>query len=360
MNNSDIPIDLLMARCFVKYSKLCELVSFAYDGSKAKAINLYIDLYAVYKTIYSRSYRTKMSDYTAFTATLINMCAHYKYFFRQLGVYARIFLVSSYNVPENCSKRVSGYNKTFQDKLLNAPVKEMMEFNFELLEILCPYLPDIHFFKTNFESAVLIKHLIEKEMSKGNHNPNMIISTDLYPMQLVSMFPQTTFLRPRKVNGSDLSSIVVPREHPIHMHSFWSLVCNRDRDNVGYSADNITISTDNFALLSAMNRFPERNLKTIFNIAETNRIIKNIVTDPTLKIDINTLYNASVELQGKVGLSVLDARYKVLDVNYQTLVFNESIEPALINYENLSDPDIIQMINSKYFQNNPIDIFKLQ
>ena len=360
MNNSDIPIEYLMVRNFVKYTKLGELVSFAYNGSKAKAINLYIDLYSMYKTIYSRSYRTKMSDYTAFTSTLINICAHYKYFFRNIGVYARIFLISAYNVPENSCKRVSGYNKTFQDKLLNTPVREMMEFNFELLEILCPYLPDIHFFKTNFESAVLMKHLIEKEQTKGNYNPNMIISSDLYPLQLVSMFPQTTFLRPKKVNGDDISSIVVPREHPIHMYSFWSLLCSRDRDDIGYRADNINISTDNFSLISAMNRFPERNLKTLFNISDTMKIINNIITDPTLKIDINTLYNASVELQGKTGLSILDARYKVLDVNYQTLIFDESIEPALINYENLSDPEIIQMINSKYFQNNPIDIFKLQ
>ena len=359
-NYSEVPVEYIVARSFVKYSRLNELISFAYDGSKARSINLYIDMYSLYKTLFSRSYRTRVADYTAFTSSIINMCAHYKYFFRGLGVYARVFLISSYNVPDNSCKYVSGYNKTFQDKLLNTTVKEMMEFNSELLEVLCPYLPDIHFLKTNFESSVLIKHLIEKEMSKGNNSPNMIISTDIYPIQLTSMFPQTTFLRPKKYNGDDLSSIVVPREHEMHTYSFWSLICSRDRDNLGYNADNINISTNNFALVSAMNRFPERNIKALFNISDTVKIIKNTIFDPTIKININTLYDASVELQGKIGLSILDARYKVLDVDYQSLIFNESMEPMLINYENLSDPEVIQMINSKYFQNNPIDIFKLQ
>lgn len=360
MNNSEVPVEYIVARYFVKYEKLSELVSFAYSGSRAKAINLYIDLYGLYKTLFSRSYRTSVADYTSFTSSVINMCAHYRTFFKGLGVYARIFLISSYNVPDVSCRFISGYNKTFQEKLLNRTVKEMIELNIQLLEVICPYLPDIHFIKTDFESTVLIKHLIEKEAEKGNKNPNMIISSDLYPIQLTSLFPQTTFVKPKKYNGGDYSSIIVPREHNMHNYSFWSLLCCRDRDELGYNADNITISTCNFALLSAMNRFPERNMKVVFNISDTNRIINGIISDPTMKINIGTLYDTSVELQGKIAKNSLESRYKVLDVEYQSMIFNESIEPMLINYENLSDPDAIQMINSKYFQNNPIDIFRLQ
>ena len=358
-NQQSVPIEQLVARYFVKYKRLNQIIPVAYEGSKATFINLYIDLYGLYKTIFSRSYRTSTTDYTSFTSSVINMCVHYRAYFKGIGVYCKIFLISSYNIPEINGKFVAGYNKTFFDKLKNTSVKELMELNFQLLELICPYLQGIYFLNTSFESTVLIDHLIKSEMEKGNKNPNMIISSDLYPMQLCAKYPQTTFLKPKKSSNMDNSEIVCPIESPLHHRSFWGIICY-NRDLMDNSVNSIRISTKNFILLEALNRFPERNIKLLLNVTESERIIYNAIQDQDLKLSINTLYEISTEIQSKVPISIIDSRYKVLDVDYQSYLFDESVESKTIVLNDLNDPEAIRLINDQYFSNNPIDIFRLR
>lgn len=358
MSENKVPVEYLITRYFVKYQKMNELISLAFEGSKANCVNLYIDLYGVYKTLFSRTYRTDISDYTSFTSTLINMCSHYRAYFKGLGVYCNIFLISSYNIPEINQKFVAGYNKTFLEKLKNKQVYEMVELNIQLLEILCPYLPDIHFLKTDFESTVLMKYIINKELEKGNNNPNIIISSDLYPIQLCTEFDNTCFIKPKKYKNEDISLISCPRNHIMHENTFWSIIC-RERDSLMSDVNKVLISSSNYMLLMSLNRFPERNLKSLIHFQEANRIISEVVGFNNIKIDINTLYDSSKELSSKFPRTTLESRYKVLDLNYQYMLFENSIEPSLIQYENLNDPGAIQMINSQYFEKNPIDLFRL-
>lgn len=358
MAENRVPVEYIVTKYFVKYQKLNELISMAFAGSKANRINLYIDLYGIYKTLFSRTYRTDITDYTAFVSIIINMCSHYRAYFKGLGVYCKIFLISSYNIPEVNLKFVAGYNKTFVDKLKNQQVRDMIEMNIQLLEILCPYLPEIHFIKTDFESTVLMKHIILKEMSEGNNDPNLIISTDLYPLQLCSEFENTCFLKPKKWNQEDLSAITAPKGHPMHEKSFWSIVC-RERDNLMSDASEVSISPSNMMLLMSLNRFPDRNFKNLIHFKVANNIIFDIVGSEPIKLDINTLYDNSKQLSDKVPKSVVESRYKALDVNYQYLLFENSVEPHIIHYENLDDPTAVQMINAEYFSKNPIDLFRL-
>ena len=72
-----ISTEQIITRYFIKYNRLREIVREAFYGSNATEINIYIDLYGLYKTIFSRSYRTDISDNTAIKVTVKNMCAHY-------------------------------------------------------------------------------------------------------------------------------------------------------------------------------------------------------------------------------------------------------------------------------------------
>lgn len=357
MSQNNIPVEYLIARYFIKYQQLDNLIPNAFKGSKANAVNIYIDLYGLYKTIFSRNYRTDISDYTAFTVTLINMCSHYRSYFKGMGVYAHIFLISSYNVPEISKRFVANYNKTFCDKLKNTAVKEMVELNTELLNILCPYLPNIYFLSTKFESTVLINKLIQLE-SKKNNLPNIIISSDIYPMQLCSEYDNTVFLKPIKFQGVDNSVITYPRGHELHEISFWSVIC-RERDKLVSDASEVTISPRNFMLLMALNRFPERNFENLLQQRVANRYISNVIGNQPIKLSLDMLYQSQPELLTKIPQSKIDARYKTLDVEYQSLLFEEDLESKVLHYENLNDPTAVQMINSQYFEKNPIDLFRL-
>lgn len=352
-----VSVEQLVMRYFVKYNRLDELIPKVFYQSKAKSVNIYIDLYGLYKTILSRSYRTDITDYTSFIVSIVNMCAHYRGYFKSLRVSTKFFIISSFNIPEINSKFSASYNKIMYDKLRNEPVKEMININISLLEVLCPYLPDIHFLKTEFESTVLMKHLILLEKSKGNNNPNIILSTDIYPMQLCSL-ENTVFLKPRKTNNGDMSLMTYPIESEMHEDSFWRIVC-LERENLTSDKNKVLVSSSNYMLLMALTRFPERNFKSLINFNTANKLLGDMIGKSPIRYSLTAIYYNNEDLYTKYPIDMIESRFNCLDADYQTLFFNESIEPSIIQYENLNDPDAVRLINDKYFSNNPIDIFKL-
>ena len=358
IDGQSIPLEIFMSRYFVKYKRLDQLISFAFANSNANSIDLFIDLYGIYKSIFSRGFRTNVTDYTSFTSTLVNMCGHYRSYFKMLGVSTRIFVVSSYNISEINGKFVAGYNKTFQEKIKNTMIGDMVSQNIELMQILFPYLPDIHFVKSEFESSVVIHNIIAKEKATGRNVPNIIISTDLYPIQLTTLWEDTAFIRPKKSLGEDVSEIVCPISHSEHENTFWSIICH-DKEDFSLNQNAVLISSRNFVLLSALNRFPDRNIKALVNFNKANKIIYAITNGADIKIKPDMLNNVDPILVEGIPINIVDSRYKALDVEYQSLLYNESLEPVTLEFTNLTDNDAIQLINDTYFSNNPIDIYKL-
>ena len=357
-SEQSIPLEIFMARYFVKYNRLDKLIRYAFANSNANEVDLFIDLYGLYKSVFSRNYITSVSDYTSFTSTLVNMCGHYRSYFKMLGVSTRIFVVSSFNIPEINCKFVAGYNKTFQEKLKNKLISDMIDQNIQLMEILFPYLPDIHFVKSEFESAVVIHNIINKEINSGRKVPNIIISTDLYPVQLTYLWDDTVFIRPKKSYGEDDSDIICPKSHPEHELSFWRIICH-DKEEFSLKQNSVSITSTNFVLLSALNRFPDRNFKAIMNFNKANKLITFLTNGTDIKIKPDILNGLDTDLIEGVPLALVESRYKALDVEYQNILYNASPEPLTLEFINLSDTDAIQLINDTYFSNNPIEIYKL-
>ena len=353
-----VPIDYITTRYYVKYTRLSELMGQAFSNSTANHINLYIDLYGIYRQLLSRSALTDMSDYTALTAGIVNMCAHYRSFFKKFGVYTTIFLISSYNIPDSILKYIPTYNKLFQEKLLAKSLKEMLELNIELLTILCPYLPNIYFIKTDFESAVIMDHIIQQEMQRGNQDPNIILSTDIYPIQLTDRFPNTVFLRPMKHMGVDESIITVPKGFKTFNETFWSVV-TRSRSSKGSKANNIVLPASSFVALEALSSFPERSLPVILNITTAQNNIYYVTQGRDVPLTLELLYQYNNILVNRCPIDNVLPRYNALNEQYQYYLFQHSVESRMIHYENLNDPDAIQMINSKYFASNPLDLGRL-
>lgn len=350
-----VKVDKIIGNYKIKYNRLDQLIPYAYEGSTAHAVNLYIDMYSFYKTIFSRSFRTNTDDYLLLTSSLVDLCSFYRTYFFRLQVYPKIFLVSSFNVNHYNTQMVAGYNKTMVDKLANSKVHEMVDLNVDLMKTLTEYLKDVHFVSTSYESTVMIRHLIIDEMKRGNYNANVILSKDPYPLQLVAEFPGTTLLRPKKYEGDDLSEIVYPRENKNFFRSFWYFVAGRDQ-TLCIDPAKITIDPINISLFFALTRFPERNIKAITNATIANQIIYSVVADQSIKVDLDTLYNTS-EYMKQIPQSKLEARYRVLDASgFQYNLFESSTDPVEVSLNNLSNPEAITMINATYFQNNPLNI----
>ena len=342
---------------YVKKDRLTQLVYDTFSGtsiSDATELNIFVDLNSVLHQIFSSSYRTKIESNTVITTMIINLCAHYRSFFRPLSVNTKFYLIYSNNTCDINEKFVYKYNFMFKEKSEIPMFKSIIEQNFGLLKILCPYLPDIFFINSprNYEVSVIIAHIIKKN---NDNIPNLVITRDLYPLQLCTLFPYTSILVPYKYRGRDNSIIVPLTEKNTHRKIFWDLVCSKRKVKADKLYD---ISPINFNLFSALNRMPERYMLPIVSTEQARKIIYHFVGSEDIKIPIQQLYNDSSVFQS-IPVSIVEGRFKALDVEYMLPYYDADIESKELNFQNLYDDGTIQMINSKYFANEPIDLQNL-
>lgn len=353
---SNVSLENIIYGSFVKMNRLEKLTIDTFSNTSiasATELNIFIDLYSVLKQSFSEHYRTDISDYTAITSVLINMCSHYRSFFKRLSVSTKFYLIFSYNTCDINEKFIADYNAVFKKKSQIPVFNKLASDNFELLELLCPYLPDIFFVKSirNYESSVIIANIIE---TLNDGKPNLIISKDLYPLQLCYLYPYTSYLYPRKSFGSDESIMVPISEKQSFRYEFWNLVASIRKFNVLSIAD---ISPVNFPLFCAMHRFPERNIQSMCNIGAVQKTILRIVGQNDIVITPQQLY-ADDELMNSTSVATIEARMKTLDVRFM-MPYYKSDPESKYNFQNLRDDTAVNLINAKFFANNPIDLNKL-
>ena len=359
-DNYTCTVEQIIYRSFVKYDRLQNIVYETFSNTSianATELNIFIDLYSIMHAIFSEKNRVIINNYTDITSCVINMCAHYRAFFRRIGVKTKFFLIFSFNICDINRKFVAGYNESFYRKITTVDIfRETAMNNFELLDLLCPYLPDIFFIKSirNFESAVIIASLIDKLNSPI---PNLIISKDIYPMQLCALYPNTSFLRPLKISAGDSSVMVPINEKPNFRNEFWQIIGHfRNYININQLID---ISPINLPLFSALTKMPERDInKTICNYQIANKIIKDIVGTENIKVIPKQLYDNQY-IVDKLPISKIEALYNAYDIEYMKTYYNIDPESKSIKLINLQDDAAVNHINSKFLANNPIDLSKL-
>lgn len=353
-------VEQVMYSSYVKHNRLQEIVYRTFSNSSiatATQLNVFIDLYSVMKTIFSEHGHTDLSlgNYTDLTTCLVNMCAHYRTFFKSLGVHTRFFMVFSFNIGEYYYKFCKDYNIAFKQKLEVKTFREMAKANFQLLELICPYLPDIHFVYSEkcFETTTVIAYLINK---LNDPNPNLIISKDLYPLQLCANFPNTSYLYPIKKHDGDFSLMVSINEKSEQFRKdFWDLfsyVRKIENPERFYG-----LSPLNFPILNAINRFPERCLNVLTNInVATNSLIR-MSNSKDVKLTIDTMLMQNIISEALIRKA--EPRLYCLDYTYAYPYYANSPEVLKINLDNLPDNGQLENINAKYFANNPMKLLYL-
>ena len=356
MSNIVITPESVISKFFIRYEKLNQLVHTAFSGLEVNTVNIYIDLYSVYHTVISRTFSTTIKEYLAITSMTINLCAHYRSYFKNLGISTKIFIISSFNLPSESVRSVPYYNKTMTEKLQNTVMKEMVDLNISLLETICPYLPDIHFIKTDFESAVVMNEIMNRE----SPDQSLIISTDIYPMQLTAIRENVSYIFPIKGYQYKDESLVIPQNASIRAKNmFWSVIARKFANSSLFEKVG-PLSTSNLMLLGSFNILKDRCFPNIYNINRSINLISRTLGFDSIKLTPQSVFDYdkdnSISEENRIHIT---NRYITLDVSYQSILFNNSIESKTLHYENLEDSNAINIINDKYFANNPIDIFRL-
>lgn len=351
-----VPVEQMVCTNMVRYDRLNKLIPYAFTGSTANQLNVYVDLFPIYRNIISRHYRTNTKDYISLVPAIINLCVHYRQFFRKLEVECKFFLISSYNVPPINCKMVANYNKVMTEKLKVPVVADMVKFNAELLDILCPYLPDIFYIPSEFESSVVIEYLIEKQKNEGDNTPSLIISRDTLPVQILARYNDVALLKPSKLQGEDVSQIIPPNTHNSFLKHFNQVVYGVNSNIASEKVPPIVLPP-NYVLLLALSMFKSRCMDSIMRTNVAAKLINEV--SPNISISMGTLFDLRPELEVRYPRAIMENRFKALDNQFMLSYFLDSKDCIELHYENLIDPGAIALINSKYFPNNPIDIYRL-
>ncbi len=340
---------------YVKYDRLSKITYDTYGGSSiasATELNIYIDLYSIMHSIFSESGQTIIDNYTSITSSIINMVGHYRAFFRKMNVRTKFFLIFSYNTCDINRKFLAEYNEVFLKKSEIKTFRKIADDNFNLMNILCPYLPDIFFIKSerNYEVSVIISYLID---TLGSNIPNLIISRDLYPIQLCAIHRYTSYLKPYKFRGNDESVMLPISEKSTFRYDFWNFFANYRKISIDSMYN---ISPLNFPLICALTSFPERNIKgSICNISRAMRVISEMIDTADIKILPSQLYTNEYLVQN-IPINKVEARMNTLDVSLMRSYYDNDIECKNIKLDNLNDVSTVNNINAKFFKDNPINL----
>ena len=353
-------VDSILFGNYIKYERLKELIDYTYAGSDATEINLFIDLYPIIRSIYADTYQVSYHGFMDLIPLLINLCIHYRYFFRKVyGVHATIYLISGKNHPEISRMLVPEYNYVMQKREVaptHAVMDDMLSKNLKIMSILAPYLPDIHFVDTSFETSVVMGYIIDKRF---NNNPNIIISKDIYPVQLTAndRFQNTVYIRPFKMSsGEDVSLILQSSELMRDWTDFWAFICKERNINL---PSEMMIHPSNIAPILAISGLPERSIKSLMQFRTIYGMISQIIGSASTECSIDSLYS-TFDMEGNFPRHTVENRFHVIDIPYQIdAIYSSSSEALLLKFENKHDPVTVKAICDKYFNNIPIALDKL-
>lgn len=348
-------IERLVSGSFIKYERLAELIQYSFYNSTATKINIFIDLLSCIRRLYSiDAWGYKYNSKYELTASTINMCGHYREFFRRLGVESRFYIIFGLNSPGINQTFVKNYNHKFiNDFLKKENITKMIARNIQCLNLLCQYLPGIYFFSINDNEVSSMIVNILRNISQ--EDPSIIISSDTTMLQLIPEY-NVRVLRPFKTFEHDESFIV-------DNSNLWEMYF-KNYTKTKMPANNI--GTGFIQNIIPMTRLDKRSMKSVFSITSAYQKIYKAIQLGFIK-DNSVLYsqtaiNTILEALGvKFNPTELEMRYKAVnpDFQYQYALLNTCPEYRQLRFIDLEDVNSLSQIITNYFVDIPIDLEKL-
>lgn len=357
--NTSLMMDSLLLEFFIKYDRLKEIISKSYTGSTSTKINLFIDLNSVLRKAYTADkwvYQCTSKYGLDIAGNAINMCAHYREFFRRLGVECRIFVVNGDNIPSENEEFVIDYNGKYAREISKkTDTRNQIRKNLSVLEPFIMYLPDIYYydFGTNEVSAAIYMLITKLKLEQEDC---LVLTKDILALQLVS--DKCRILRPFKTKTGDESFIVDKSNFwPMLMLQYRKLKCPKPA---------LLIGTSYISNILAMSRVPERNMKSVMAVKSAYEIILQGILAHYIPYDQptnqGTINSVLISFGRNYNWDNLINRWKAVDIRFQS---NFIIPSNNIKYKygiemvNLSDPQAVREMAGKYFNDIPLDLDRL-
>lgn len=338
------PIEYVLYGQFIKYDALLNMVKLEFAQSNADEINVFIDLNQMLLPAFRYLH---IKDYNIISSVIINYCSHIRGYFRSRHrVQSNIILVYSPNISSTNTRFCAEYNSSYRLRMQsNDKIMDAVDYNLEILKVLCPYLPDIYLKIGTVEPSVIIHNLATTIFDNGN--PNIVISASQYAYQLPSFTPNTVVFRKKITDKEDTS----------YSYNFVNAI-----NAFIYETRNIivdaTLNTKAISLLMVLSGLPKRNIKSMIDIKKSIQLITSI-PDSCLG-DIEAMYKALIILHPKLDYDEFNNRFKAIDLLYQHKLYEQRPEAKEMSFmQRFNDPETVRNINNTYFQNAPLDLDRL-
>ncbi|MDD3122010.1 MAG: hypothetical protein PHC62_00675 [Candidatus Izemoplasmatales bacterium] len=368
-------IESLIYSNYIKYDQLKDWIIMKFkDSPEANCthINFFIDVYSMIRGFYRRQdfHINDGQEYTL-ASGIINMAAHYREYFRSRhNTKADIYIVSSFNM----NKYLTSIHPSYRSVVTaNDEITDYIAENMKVLDSLVPYLPGMYFkhYDHNITGAAILD-IIRYNESHGNKDPNIILSKDFVVSQIVcNPISRTMVLRPYKnykktyegTESVDLSYLV---EHGDLMVRY-GVDCMKgtkvSEEIIEKRLDKINaLSPELLSVLMAITKSSEYGYGSeLLFPAAINILYKLIVEDKLALNQYNTNINdlmtlISMNTTKQVDPHELIKRFRTLDLMYQ---YNNMVSMNLERYQFVDDlynPDMVKMINEKFFKECPLDL----
>ena len=348
--NNTVVGDQYMISHYIRYERLTELINTEFYNSNYNEINLFIDAYSMIKSVYGLN-PSQFIDKFSIASCIINACAHYrKFFWTRYKVTCKIWIVFS---RMDCSILEAnafyhGYGNIFTTEN-NPDMDILISKNMEILNTLCPYIPDVSFIQSGYEPGLAFGNIA----SKYPNIPNIIVSKDPWNLQVVGNLPNVYMLRPVKRNGEDLSLLINNR----NVLQFYTSLRKTD-------CDISNINSTFISFIIATTRFPERGVKSLHNLSSIIKYLSYAINQNYISndkvYDIKGLCN-DLSTINKVNLKEFEIGLRMNAIGFDPCMYRYMMSPNVdnINIINLHDPNSIKQINETYFSKVPLDLMSL-
>lgn len=341
-------VEELLYSNYIKYDRLSRLCGLFKPNT---FMDIYIDMYSMVKGLYNRNDIQIMIP-TTIVSSVINLCAHYRWYLSSLGIDTTFYIVNSQNISELNKKFYPEYNSKIEYAYsMDKRMDELVFSNIDLLQTLCQYLPDIHFIESvdGYETGAIMNYIMDT-VNNDNTRYNVIITRDIYNYQLCQR-DNTFILRPKKTKDGDMSYII--NKDNVMKIFLW------ERKS---SIIDTTLDPGLLSIVMALSNLPERNIKSLLNTNVSIDILEDAIRNYRLSnsynFHTNSIWTALCNIPQifNVGETIIDHRIKAIDTNFQSSVYSNTLECGMLRFENLYDPKNVIKINETYFVNNPLNL----
>jgi len=349
-----IELENLLYSNYIKYDKLKDLINESFKGSNVTKIAVMIDMYSICKSIYRDGVIIGNTG-SILTSSIINMIAHYRYFFRNYYQTESIFfIVNSINCGMSNIANYINYNKSFRDILEHRPdITEFIKTNIDMLDVLCQHIPDTYLINTNHETGVIMYQLITKILNNDLTNKNIItsesviiITRDQYNYQLPAINNKVVILRPKKGINSD-ESYYINQNNVLEIYHL-------ENDN---KFNNTNLHPSLLSFIMALSSLKCRSIKKLFTRPKAISIIEDSIKSLYIKNNYTlSPQDALPQYIDNQTKYIISKRFQAIDIIYQSLQDYNTII-TIKPYKH--DPKELQHLNNVYFSSNPLDLNKL-